>query len=160
MIGRRQCSTSTATKSATTWWWESGDVGGKVFQRQQQRSSVYVAPNSMCVAPSQQHGQQLAKQQQQRNRAEGLLEAFSYQDICNTYSIYKRILNKLCQFSSDHHKIKFFVKCFFSSFWIFPIFENLMCAVRTFVNFIKPVSACEHTHCFKFNKNSAVSNAL
>ena len=28
-----------------------------------------------------------------------------------------------------------------------------MCAVRTFVNFIKPVSACEHTHCFKFNKN-------
>ena len=70
----------------------------------------------MCVAPSQQHGQQLAKQQQQRNRAEGLLEAFSYQDICNTYSIYKRISNKLCQFSSDHHKIKFLVKCFFSSF--------------------------------------------
>ena len=31
----------------------------------------------MCVALSQQHGQQLAKQQQQRNRAEGLLEAFS-----------------------------------------------------------------------------------
>ena len=47
----------------------------------------------MCVAPSQQHGQQLAKQQiqQQHNRAEVLLEAFSYQDICNTYSIYKRI---------------------------------------------------------------------
>ena len=35
----------------------------------------------MCVAPSQQHGQQLAKQQQQRNRAEDLLRAFSYQDI-------------------------------------------------------------------------------
>ena len=68
----------------------------------------------MCVAPSQQHGQQLAKQelQQQRNRAEGLLEAFSYQDICNTYSIYKRISNKLCQFSSDHHKIKFFSQMF------------------------------------------------
>ena len=33
----------------------------------------------MCVALSQQHGQQLAKQQlqQQCNRAEGLLEAFS-----------------------------------------------------------------------------------
>ena len=61
----------------------------------------------MCVAPSQQHGQQLAKQQiqQQHNRAEVLLEAFSYQDICNTYSIYKRI----GQFSSDHQKIKFLV---------------------------------------------------
>ena len=36
------------------------------------------ALNDTCVAPSQQHGQQLAKQQlqQQRNRAEGLLQAF------------------------------------------------------------------------------------
>ena len=44
----------------------------------QQPSSLNVAPNSTCVALSQQHGQQLAKQQlqQQCNRAEGLLEAF------------------------------------------------------------------------------------
>ena len=46
-------------------------AGGKVLQRQQQPSFLY-------VAPSQQHGQKLAKQQlqQQCNRAEGLLEAF------------------------------------------------------------------------------------
>ena len=67
-----------------------------------------------------------------------------YQDICNTYSIYKRILNKLCNFSSNHHKIEFLVKCYFSSFRIFPIFESYVCCI-TFVNLIKI---------------SAVSNAL
>ena len=46
----------------------------------------------MCVAPSQQHGQQLAKQQQQqqRNRAEGLLETFSDISRFTTHSLFTK----------------------------------------------------------------------
>jgi len=44
----------------------------------------------MCVALSQQHGQQLAKQQQQRNRAEGLLETFSDISRFTTHSLFTK----------------------------------------------------------------------